>query len=205
MPRQASNRAEIYRWIVKHTPEGGKVLDIGCGDGELLALLVAERRVRGTGIELAEDLVVKAIQRGLSVHHGNVEEGLDHYADGSFDLVVLSLTLQELSKPERVLKEAFRTGRRVIVVFPNFAHWLARWQLAIRGRAPQTPSLPYTWYDSPNRHVLTVADWEAFCRQKGWRCIDRAFLTQGKWITFWPNLRAAVAMYLLEAEPPSDR
>lgn len=196
-----SNRIEIDDWVVEHTPKGGKVLDIGCGTGDLLARLVKEKNARGTGIEIAEDCVVKAVQQGLSVHHGNVEEGLDHYSDASFDLVVMSLTIQELGKPMHVLRESFRVGRQLLVVFPNFAHWKTRWQLAIQGRAPRTPSLPYTWHESPNRHVLTIDDWEEFCNQRGWRSIDKAYLTKGKWVTWWPNLRAELAMYLLELDP----
>ncbi|MBN1865853.1 methionine biosynthesis protein MetW [Candidatus Sumerlaeota bacterium] len=199
MPHRAPNRIESYRWIVEHVAQGGRVLDIGCGDGELLALLAAERQVRGTGIELAEDLVVKAVQRGLSVHHGNVEEGLDHYGDETFDAVVLSLIIQEVGDPRPVLYETFRVGKRVIVVFPNFAHWRARWHLAVRGQAPQTSSLPYMWYESPNRHFFSVADWELFCSQEKWRVIDRGFLAQGRRIGFLPNLRAEVAMYLMES------
>lgn len=177
------------------------MLDIGCGNGELLTRLVKERNVRGTGIEIAEDCVMKAVQQGLSVHHGNVEEGLDHYPDQSFDLVVMSLTIQELGKPMHVLRESFRVGKQLLVVFPNFAHWRTRWQLAIQGCAPRTPSLPYTWYESPNRHVLTINDWEEFCEQRGWWSISKSFLTKGKRITWWPNLRAEVAMYLLELDP----
>jgi methionine biosynthesis protein MetW len=198
MPHRESNRREIYRWIAAHVPQGGRVLDIGCGDGELLALLAAERKVRGTGIELAEDLVVKAVQRGLSVHHGNVEEGLDHYADATFDVVVLSLIIQEVGDSRRVLHETFRVGKRVIVVFPNFAHWRARWYLAIRGQAPQTSSLPYMWYESPNRHFFSARDWDLFCLREKWDVIDRGFLAQGRQIGFLPNLRAEVGMYLME-------
>jgi methionine biosynthesis protein MetW len=201
MRPRGTNRAQIDNWIVQHAPEGGKVLDIGCGTGDLLARLVRERHVRGTGIEIAEDCVIKAVQQGLSVHHGNVEEGLDHYSDGSFDMVVMSLTIQELGKPIHVLRESFRVGRQLIVVFPNFAHWQTRWQLGVLGRAPRTPSLPYTWHESPNRHVLTIDDWEEFCKQRGWRCVERAFVTKGKRVHWWPNLRAEVAMYLLEMDP----
>jgi len=198
MPEQASNRAAIYRWIAQRTPKGGRVLDIGCGEGELLAMLAAERKVRGTGIELSEEAVVKAVQRGLSVHQGDVEEGLDDYGDSNFDLALLSLTIQELKDPRRVMREAFRVGKRVIIVFPNFGHWKARWQLAIRGRAPQTRSLPFTWHDSPNRHFLTIVDWETLCREEPWRVLERDFLRTGRRVKILPNLRAEVAMYLLE-------
>lgn len=198
MPAQEYNRPIVYNWISGCAPQGGRVLDIGCGEGDLLAKLVQERGVRATGIELAEAAVMKAIQRGLSVHHGDVEEGLDHYAEGCFDLVVLSLTIQELGDPLRVMREAFRVGKRIIIVLPNFGHWVARWQLAVLGRVPNTPNLPYTWYKSPNRHNLTVADWEDFCEQENWRIVSRAFLNHGKFVKWFPNLRSEVAMYLLE-------
>jgi methionine biosynthesis protein MetW len=188
----------IYQWIVERAPTGGRVLDLGCGEGDLLARLVAEKNVKATGVELSEASVMKAIQRGLSVHHGNIEEGLDHYSDQSCDLVVLSLTIQELADPLKVLREAFRVGRQVIIVFPNFGHWKARWQLGVRGKAPNTPSLPYTWYTSPNRHYLTVSDWEEFCRQETWVIADKGFLSGGKMVGCLPNLRAEVAMYLLQ-------
>lgn len=198
MPGQPSNRREIYRWVCDQTPQGGRVLDIGCGDGELLAQLVQKRGVRATGIEISEDCVVQAVARGLSVHHGDAEEGMDHYSDESFDLVILSLAIQEMGEPVRAMREAFRIGKQIIIVFPNFGHWLSRWGLGVRGRAPRTRSFPYTWFQSPNRHFFTVADWEDLCRAEKWRWRKRAFLTRGKRLTFLPNLRAEVGMYLME-------
>ncbi len=195
---QPDNHPEIYRWILAHTPAGGRVLDIGCGDGELLGRMVKERKVQATGIEKSQDCAVRAIQRGLTVHHGNVEEGLDHYGDNGFDLVVLSLTLQETRRPRQVLLECFRVGRRVIVVFPNFGHWRARWQLGWHGRAPRTSILPYPWYESPNYLYITIADWEEFCRDEKWKIADKGFATSGKPTQFFPYWRAEVAMYLLE-------
>jgi methionine biosynthesis protein MetW len=193
-----SNKKFIEDWIVAHTPEHARVLDVGCGDGRLLEHLVKEKNARGTGIELDEANVRQAIQRGLSVHHGDAEEGLDHYADDGFDIVIFSLTIQELGHPQRLLREAFRVGRQLVVTFPNFGHWLARWQLAVLGRAPSTPCLPYTWYETPNRHYLTVLDWEEFIKAEGWRVLDRAFVSNGSEVRWLPNLRAEAAMYLLE-------
>ena len=198
MPEHIQNRKEIYRWIVQRTPPQGRVLDIGCGDGELLARLVRERDVHGTGIEISESCVMRAVQRGLSVHHGNVEEGLDHYSDQSFDLVIMALTLQELSDPKTIIHEALRVGKTGAFVFPNFGYFSARWQLAVRGRAPCTAGLPYSWHDSPNRHFFTVSDWDQLCRAENWHTLDRSFITAGKAIRFLPNLRAEVALYLLE-------
>jgi methionine biosynthesis protein MetW len=193
-----SNRAFIEEWIVAHVPNRARVLDVGCGDGALLGRLVNEKGVRGTGIELNEENVRTAIQRGLSVHHGDAEEGLDHYADSGFDLVICSLTIQELGHPQRLLREAFRVGKQLIVSFPNFGHWRARWQLGVLGRAPSTPCLPYTWYETPNRHYLTVKDWEEFCESEGWQALDRAFVANGRQIHLLPNLRSEAAIYLLE-------
>jgi len=198
MPNQAINKKVIYQWIVERTVRQGRVLDIGCGDGELLARLVAERAVHGTGIEISEECVMQAVQRGLSVHHGNVEEGLDHYHDGAFDLVIMSETVQEMKNPFQVVNEAFRVGKQVVVVFPNFGYWNCRCQLMLYGRAPRTDSLAYEWYNSPNRHFFTTIDWLALCGKEGWRCVDSGFISHGKLISFWPNMRAEVAMYLME-------
>lgn len=200
MPKQTINKTLIYQWIVERTAQQGRVLDIGCGDGELLASLVKHRGVHGTGIEISEECVMHAVQRGLSVHHGNVEEGLDHYNDVAFDLVIMSLTIQEMRNPLQVIKEAFRVGKQVMVVFPNFGYWSSRYQLTLFGRAPRTRSLPYSWYDSPNRHFFTTVDWTTLCREENWRCVDSGFVSRGKLIGFWPNLRAEVAMYLMEKE-----
>lgn len=202
MPNQAINKTLIYRWILNRTVQQGRVLDIGCGDGELLSSLVEQRGVHGTGIEISEECVMHAVQRGLSVHHGNVEEGLDHYDDGAFDLVIMSLTIQEMKNPLQVINEAIRVGKQVAVVFPNFGYWSARCQLMLYGRAPRIRSLPYSWYDSPNRHFFTTTDWLALCRKESWRCVDNGFIAHGKLINFWPNLRAEVAMYLMEKVGP---
>ena len=198
MPNQASNKALIYQWIVACTVRHGRVLDIGCGDGKLLALLVEQRGVHGTGIEISEQCVMQAVERGLSVHHGNVEEGLDHYHDGAFDLVIMSLTIQEMKNPLAITNEALRVGKQVVVVFPNFGYWGFRSQLMFLGRAPRTRHLPYSWYDSPNRHFFTTSDWRDLCREQGWQCIDSSFIARGKLIRFWPNVRAEVAIYLME-------
>ncbi len=192
------NRNAIYSWIEEHTPLGGSVLDLGCGDGELLARLAGSRGIRGTGIEISHECVMRAVQHGLSVHHGNIEEGLDHYSDKSFDLATLALTLQEVGDLKKVIDEAFRVSKLVIVVFPNFGYWHERLQLAICGRAPQSRNLPYKWHDSPNQHYFTVSDWEEFCRERKWSCVARGYLAGGRKVSLLPNLRAEIAMYLME-------
>lgn len=197
MPEQRENRLLIEDWILENAVRGSRVLDIGCGEGDLLARLVQEKDVKGTGIELCEDCVVKAVQKGLSVHHGNVEEGLDHYSDNHFDLVILSLTVQEVGNPVHVLEEAFRVGRQALVVFPNFGFWHARWQLVVEGRAPRTHSYPYNWNESPNRHFFTVLDWEDFCSRHNWQMTRKAFVSKGRFVHFWPNLFSEVALYII--------
>jgi len=198
MPEQTENRFAIYDWILARTAARSRVLDVGCGDGELLSRLAEQREVEACGIEISQQCVIRAVQRGLTVHHGNAEEGLYNYPDSSFDLVILSLAMQELEHPRSVLRECFRVGRRVLVVFPAFGHWKARWQLALLGRAPVTGSFPHAWHESPNRHYLTVKDWESFCHEEQWRTIDRGFLRTGSPVRLLPNLRAEVALYLLE-------
>ncbi len=197
MPQQIVNRKEIYRWIVEHTPEGSRVLDIGCGDGELLSLLVQNKNIRGSGIEISETYFMQAVRRGLSVHHGDAQEGLEHYGDGTEDLVILALTLQEIDNLKQVINESFRVGKKVMVVFPNFGYWRHRWQLGWSGRAPRTRNLPYTWYESPNRHFFSMLDWEDFCRAEGWQCLEKCGLIGGKRVKFMMNLRAEVGMYIM--------
>ncbi|MFW5870731.1 MAG: methionine biosynthesis protein MetW [Candidatus Sumerlaeota bacterium] len=191
------NRDKIYNWICEQAPSGGRVLDIGCGEGTLLARMVEQCEVHGTGIELDEELVVKAVQHGLSVHHGNAEEGMDHYPDDSFDMVVISLAIQEMKNPVRVIREALRLTSRVLISFPNFGNWRARGQLAVLGRAPRTESFPYQWFESPNRHFFTIKDWEDFCAHQGWRIGEKGFLVGGRWIHHLANLRAEIAMYII--------
>lgn len=179
----------------------GRVLDIGCGSGDLLARLLASRNLQmACGIEIDETCAITALGRGISVHHGNADDVLCDYPENQFDVVVMSMTIQELTAPQDVLKECMRIGRRVAVVFPNFGFWSARVQLGLCGHAPSTPELPHKWYNSPNRHFFTVDDWEDFCRDSslGARVVDKKFAVGGKPVWFWPNLFAELATYLLE-------
>jgi methionine biosynthesis protein MetW len=185
---------EDYALISSMVPEGARVLDVGCGEGELLHWLVENKNVQGRGIELQSERVHRAIARGLSVYQGDLNEGLHAYPDQAFDVVILSRTLQETKDPLRVLEEMLRIGKKVVVTFPNFAFWQVRLSLLFRGRAPQTSVLPYSWYDSPNIRVLSISDFQAMVKQQGWRIERELFLTGHRHVNRFANLLAEVAI-----------
>ena len=143
---------------------GGRALDIGCGDGALLAYLVNFKRVDARGMELSQAGVNACVANGLSVIQGNADTDLFDYPDSAFDYVILSQTLQATRAPRAVLQQMLRVGKRAIVSFPNFAHWQVRWRMVFGGRMPETPSLPYKWYDTPNIHLCSIDDFRALCR-----------------------------------------
>lgn len=142
-----------------------RVLDIGCGNGELLALLAERRRVDGRGLEISREGVNLCVARGLSVIQGDADYDLDNYPDGAFDYAILSSTIQATARPKHVLEQLLRIGRHAIVSFPNFGHWYIRTQFFLHGKMPVTGSLPYSWYDSPNIHLCSIKDFTALCAQ----------------------------------------
>ncbi|MBB3931633.1 methionine biosynthesis protein MetW [Kaistia hirudinis] len=182
---------------------GARVLDVGCGDGELLKLLVDTRGVDGRGIEISQDGVNECLARGLSVIQGNADTDLVDYPDDSFDFVVLSQTIQATQHPRRVLSEMLRIGRKAIISFPNFGHWSVRTSLGFKGRMPVTENLPYSWYDTPNIHFCTIRDFVELCRDADAR-IEKAVALDagGQRMTlkapwwFW-NLFGQQAVFLL--------
>lgn len=195
------------RWdhllIVDAIPTGSRVLDLGSGRGTLLKMLVDRKGIRGTGIEIVDEKVYDAVSKGLTVYHGDFNEGLSYYPEDSFDYVILSQTLQEAHDTVNVLKQALRVGRFVIASFPNFGNWNSRLQLLLKGRAPVTASLPYQWYDTPNVHSLTIKDFRVFVREQGIRIV-RDFYVGGKGsIHFWPNMRAEYGVFVLEKIAPT--
>ena len=210
MVSAVTGEEERVRWdhlfIVDLVPEGSRVLDLGCGRGTLLKMLKERKKVRGTGIEIAEEKVYEAVTQGVTVHHGDFNEGLSYYPDQSFDYVVLSQTLQEAHDTVWVLRESLRVGRYVVASFPNFGFWKARLQLLVTGRAPVTRSLPYQWYDTPNVHSLTTKDFRVFAREQGMRIVRRFYVGERGRVRFWPNLRAAYGVFVLEkaAAPAGD-
>lgn len=182
--------AAIAGWV----REGSTVLDLGCGDGSLLRHLQQTRRVTGYGLEIDDDRVRACVRNGVSVIQGDLERGISDFVDRSFDYVILSQTLQAMKNTERVMREMLRVGREGIVTFPNFGYWRNRLQVAT-GRMPVSESLPHQWFDTPNVHLCTIADFERFCRERDIRIVERKVLTRGRTVGMWPNLLGALAIY----------
>jgi methionine biosynthesis protein MetW len=178
---------------------GTKVLDLGCGEGELLEWLAQNKGVGARGVEISGAKVQRAIARGVSVYQGDIDQGLADYPDQAFDYVILSQTLQETHRPRKVLSEMLRVGRRAIVAFPNFGHWRVRLSMLVSGGAPRTSLFPYQWYESPNIHFLTVYDFENLAALEGLVVERRYFLAGHRKVTLLPNLLAEVAVFLVRA------
>ena len=185
----------IQRWIAS----GSRVLDLGCGDGEFLKTLRAQRQVRGTGLEIDQSYITAAIAKGIDVVEQDMDGGLHNFPDQSYDTVVLALALQAVRHPDQVLAEMLRIGREGIVTFPNFGHWRSRLMLGLNGRMPVSSFMPHTWYDTPNIHYCTVKDFEALCQQKGIRILERDVVGSTNRTPMlsnrWPNLFATTAIY----------
>jgi len=185
--------------IARRVPHGSRVLDLGCGDGALLAHLRDHRGCTGYGVEIDDAKVHACLQRGINVLQLNLEEGLAMFGDDSFDVVLQIDTLQHLRNAETMLRETARVGRQAIVAFPNFAHWLNRWSV-LQGRMPVTKRLPYQWYDTPNIRVGTYADFEVLAGRLGLQVVESFGVGQeGQEIRLWPNLRATTAVFKLGA------
>lgn len=201
LPRRPALVHEIlgrsdYAIISDIVEPGSQVLDLGCGEAELLAWLAENKNVKARGVEINPGKVQKAIAKGVLVYQGDLETSLRDYPDLAFDYVILSQTLQQTLRPLQVLKEMLRVGRRAIVAFPNFGHWRVRWSHLFSGRSPRTPLFPYDWYNSPNVHFFTIDDFEDLVRDRQWRVDKRIFLRGQRKAGFAPNLMAEVAVYL---------
>ncbi len=190
----------IGSWI----EPGSRVLDLGCGDGDLLAWLHLNKQVIGTGIEQDKEKALQCIARGLSVLQGDLNDEVDGYPDYSFDYVILSQTLQQVYEPARLLWSLARIGKRVIVSFPNFSHYSIRLQLLFKGMAPKSKELPYSWYDTPNIRIITLADFRRFARTVGYTIIREAAINSqnkdrsGRFVRLLTNLRATYGIFIIE-------
>ena len=174
-----------------------RVLDLGCGEGELLDWLAQNKNVDARGVEISGSRAQQAIARGVSVFHSDLEDALADLPDQAFDYVILSQTLQETREPLKVLRDMLRVGRRAIVAFPNFAHWSVRLAHLFTGRAPKTKLFPHDWYNSPNIHFLTVDDFESLAAAEKWKVERRMFLQGARKVGVLPNLLAEVAVFLI--------
>ena len=184
----------IIRQLAERVPVGSRVLDLGCGDGALLAYLQQHRACTGYGVELNDANVLACVQRGVSVLQLNLDQGLSLFADQSFDVVLQIDTLQHLRNAETMLQETARVGRLGIVAFPNFAHWPNRLSI-LKGRMPVTRRLPYQWYDTPNIRVGTFADFEVLARKNGLQVLDAFGLQDSREVRWLPNWRAGTAVF----------
>ncbi|MFO8008264.1 MAG: methionine biosynthesis protein MetW [Candidatus Brocadiia bacterium] len=191
-----------YQMIESYVEPGSHVLDLGCGDGVLLEQLIQEKGCTGTGVDSDLQQVHSAIARGVPVYHGDMLEAMEMYGDDRFDCVILSQTLQQTAMPDRVVQEMLRVGRRGIISFPNFAHWRVRVQLLLGGKMPVTGVLPYSWYETPNIHLLTIKDFHEFCRRQGVRIMDAIYLSPGfgRRPALMANLLASMAIFVVERQ-----
>lgn len=182
----------VVEWIEK----GSSVLDLGCGNGDLLEALVKQKQVKAQGVEIDEKAIYECVAKGLSVVQQDIETGLSEYLDKSFDYTILSGSLQQVREPDKVLGGALRVGKRTIVSFPNFAHYRVRFQILFGGKVPVTHSLPFEWYNTPNLHFLSISDFLDYCAERKMTIERSAFLGRSRIISL-PNLRAETAVFLL--------
>jgi methionine biosynthesis protein MetW len=193
--KERSDLEAIAEWI----EAGSTVLDLGCGDGELLEYLMAEKGVRGMGVDIDLDKIVACAQKGIPVVQKDLNGSLECFDTGSYDYVIVSQTIHQLKEPDRMMAEILRIGRRAIVSFPNFGHYALRLQLLVSGRMPKSSALPFEWYRTPNIHLMTIADFETFCRERGLTILRRVDISRRRFRRrlFWPNLLSEGTVVLL--------
>lgn len=187
--------AIIANWV----KFGSKVLDLGCGDGELLQFLRGSLEIKGYGVEKDDNNVLACVKNNTNVIQMDLEDGLSGFEDQSFDTVILSQTLQAMHNTEEIVLEMLRVGEEIIVTFPNFGYWRSRLQITA-GRMPVSKALPYQWYDTPNVHLCTINDFDEFCKNHKIEILERRVITDGKEVNILPNLLGSLAMYRLKAQ-----
>ena len=185
----------IQQWI---RPES-EILDLGCGEGELLSYLKNEKNVHGYGLEINPEKLTACIRNGVNVIEQNLDNGLGNFEDQSIDTVVMTQALQAVQRPDELLDEMLRIGKEAIVTFPNFGYWKTRFYLLLKGRMPMSDTLPYTWYDTPNIHMCTFRDFEILCRERGIRILNKTVVDdqhREHWsIRLWPAMLGEIAVY----------
>jgi methionine biosynthesis protein MetW len=187
-----------HQIIIGLIEPGSHVLDLGCGDGELLHLLAKEKQCKVSGIEIDEKEIYKCVERGVTVSHGDIDSGLDDYANKRFDYVILNESLQEILNPEKVIMEALRVGKQVIVGIPNFCHLSARLQIFFLGQVPVTKSLPYKWYNTPNLRFLSIKDFRQFCKERNITIVCERAVGQSGEVKIWRNMLANTSIFLIK-------
>lgn len=188
-----------HKAILELITPRASVLDLGCGDGELLYTLIKEKNARGQGIEIDERAIYQCVAKGLNIFHGDIDSGLAEYKDKAFDYVMLNQSLQQVKHVEAVLGDALRVGKKVIVGIPNFAYYKARLQIFFRGKVPVTGSLPYQWYETPNLHFLSISDFIEYCRIKKINVERGIYLGKKRQAPVFPNLFAHTGIFLISA------
>ena len=186
-----------HKLIIEMIKPNTKVLDLGCGDGTLLSLLIEHNGCRGAGLEIDEEAVYKCVEKGVTITQGDLDSGLSDYTDKAFDYVILNESVQEVLNPEKILQEALRVGKNVIVGVPNFGHILGRLQIFFQGRVPVTKWLPYKWYNTPNLRFLTLKDFRQFCLDKGIKIEQERGITLTSEVSSFRNLFAYVGIFLI--------
>jgi len=186
-----------HKIIYSVIDQGSRVLDLGCGEGDLLYLLARDKQVIAQGIEMDDKAIQECVKKGLSVFHDDIESGIREYPEHAFDFVILNQSMEEVKNVDSLIQDALRIGKKVIVGFPNFAYIKSRWMMFFKGRAPVTKSLPYSWFDTPNVRFLSIIDFKEFCFDKGIRILSAHYLGEKRVLRFFPNLFALNAVFVL--------